>query len=370
MVMAPGQLLTSSSISAGKTPSLTVREDGLQLGPIPLQSASFPRGPAARGFVSAKVQASRAGSARRMLGGGARRTARGSFPCASWWSVARPHLALDIMCYSDGRAAPAEGEQKQLGGVEHRSRARPRWRQRAAPGRCTQAARSASSLPPHHHHHASHSMPLLPSAAFAQQHAAAQGGARSTAQRLPTDGSQTQTQTQPEAGPSSSPAPDAVLRLRGSDATAGRRVVWEEGTVDNEHLGRKSSKSECVQGVTGWWRCRRAQSTARLAAWLPAYLRLRVCACLAILLTPSISLLHLPQATRLRRVLLVRLLVRLRLGLLLRLLLLRLIARAATLRAQLRVGRRRRWRIGRQCQQDAAQQEGQGEEEAACASWP
>jgi len=143
MVMAPGQLLAfpSSCISAGKTPSLTVREDGLQLGPIPLQSASFPRGPAARGFVSAKVQASRAGFARRMLRGGARRTARGSFPCASWWSVARPHLALDIMCYSDGHAAPAEGEQKQLGGVEHRSRARPRWRQRG-----TWAVHTSSTL--------------------------------------------------------------------------------------------------------------------------------------------------------------------------------------------------------------------------------
>lgn len=55
-----------------------------------------------------------------------------------------------------------------------------------------------------------------------------------------------ETSHEPEAGPSSGP-PDSgaagVLRLRG---TAGprQRVQWEDGTVDNEGMGRKKSKSE------------------------------------------------------------------------------------------------------------------------------
>lgn len=57
----------------------------------------------------------------------------------------------------------------------------------------------------------------------------------------------------PEAGGSGGAGPsrggdspsDGVLRLRGrGDQSDNRRVVWSEGTVDNEGLGRKKSKSE------------------------------------------------------------------------------------------------------------------------------
>jgi protein phosphatase 1 regulatory subunit 11 len=44
------------------------------------------------------------------------------------------------------------------------------------------------------------------------------------------------------AGPSS--IPDGVLRLRGAGNPSSRRVVWSDDTVDNEHMGKKSSKSE------------------------------------------------------------------------------------------------------------------------------
>jgi protein phosphatase 1 regulatory subunit 11 len=44
-------------------------------------------------------------------------------------------------------------------------------------------------------------------------------------------------------GASGSEPPFAVLRLRGGPVSR-RRVVWDEEVVDNEHLGRKSSKSE------------------------------------------------------------------------------------------------------------------------------
>ncbi|PWN41498.1 hypothetical protein IE81DRAFT_282098, partial [Ceraceosorus guamensis] len=37
-----------------------------------------------------------------------------------------------------------------------------------------------------------------------------------------------------------------TLRLRGTDARPGRRVVWEQGTVDNEGMGKKSSKICCI----------------------------------------------------------------------------------------------------------------------------
>ena len=51
---------------------------------------------------------------------------------------------------------------------------------------------------------------------------------------------------------STTPPPDAqqgghqvkVLRLRGGPVSR-RRVVWDEDVVDNEHMGKKSSKSEC-----------------------------------------------------------------------------------------------------------------------------
>lgn len=44
------------------------------------------------------------------------------------------------------------------------------------------------------------------------------------------------------AGPSS--IPDGVLRLRGAGDPTSRRVVWTDDTIDNEHMGKKSSKSE------------------------------------------------------------------------------------------------------------------------------
>lgn len=57
--------------------------------------------------------------------------------------------------------------------------------------------------------------------------------------------SQTQTEQatkapEPEA---STPAP-RVLRLRGANQSNGRAVQWAEDVVDNEGLGRKSSKGE------------------------------------------------------------------------------------------------------------------------------
>ena len=66
-----------------------------------------------------------------------------------------------------------------------------------------------------------------------------------------------QTQLQHRAPPSATNAPaQAVLHLRGAtrqsedvegdtdsaDGRSGRRVQWAEGVVDNEGLGRKSSK--------------------------------------------------------------------------------------------------------------------------------
>lgn len=40
------------------------------------------------------------------------------------------------------------------------------------------------------------------------------------------------------------PSEVGVLRLRGGPVRRGPRVQWEEGTVDNEFLNRKKSKSE------------------------------------------------------------------------------------------------------------------------------
>ena len=51
----------------------------------------------------------------------------------------------------------------------------------------------------------------------------------------------------PEAGPSTA----GVLRLRGATSRQ-TRVQWDEEVVDNEGLGRKSSKSmSCLQLVFG-----------------------------------------------------------------------------------------------------------------------
>lgn len=62
---------------------------------------------------------------------------------------------------------------------------------------------------------------------------------RSATATVLSQGSQTQT----ESGPSSSaPQPAAILRLRGAHGPSSRTVQWDESVVDNEGLGRKSSK--------------------------------------------------------------------------------------------------------------------------------
>jgi hypothetical protein len=63
----------------------------------------------------------------------------------------------------------------------------------------------------------------------------------SIASRQPSAPSQTQTES------SISPTPQPVLRLRGAtreaeSSGAGRRIQWADGVIDNEGLGRKSSK--------------------------------------------------------------------------------------------------------------------------------
>ncbi|KAM0516712.1 hypothetical protein ACHAPE_005346 [Trichoderma viride] len=55
--------------------------------------------------------------------------------------------------------------------------------------------------------------------------------------------SQTTTQTNPPQTAQSAPR---VLRLRGGNNSNGRSVQWAEGVVDNEGLGRKSSKVCCI----------------------------------------------------------------------------------------------------------------------------
>ncbi|KAH7321142.1 phosphatase inhibitor-domain-containing protein [Stachybotrys elegans] len=59
-------------------------------------------------------------------------------------------------------------------------------------------------------------------------------------------GSQTQTQAQPAPSPDTNTPAPRVLRLRGQHTTNGRSVQWAEGVVDNEALGRKSSKVCCI----------------------------------------------------------------------------------------------------------------------------
>lgn len=68
-------------------------------------------------------------------------------------------------------------------------------------------------------------------------------------------GSATQTITPPDSSSDRSVSPDPlVLRLRGAhDATASsssrghrRRITWAEDVIDNEGLGRKSSKVCCI----------------------------------------------------------------------------------------------------------------------------
>ncbi|KAM0427304.1 hypothetical protein ACHAPT_007739 [Fusarium lateritium] len=56
--------------------------------------------------------------------------------------------------------------------------------------------------------------------------------------------SQTQTETPKE--PETSEQAPRILRLRGAHSSNGRSVQWAEDVVDNEGLGRKSSKVCCI----------------------------------------------------------------------------------------------------------------------------
>ncbi|KAG6040835.1 hypothetical protein E4U41_006877 [Claviceps citrina] len=60
-----------------------------------------------------------------------------------------------------------------------------------------------------------------------------------------TTQAQAQAQAQAQTGQSSGAA-QRVLRLRGETAATGRSVQWAEDVVDNEGLGRKSSKVCCI----------------------------------------------------------------------------------------------------------------------------
>ncbi|OAA43806.1 Type 1 phosphatases regulator ypi1 [Metarhizium rileyi] len=68
-------------------------------------------------------------------------------------------------------------------------------------------------------------------------------GQRQRASPAPTT-SQTQTQTQTQTGTRTEA--QRILRLRGGHSAKGRSVKWAEDVVDNEGLGRKSSKVCCI----------------------------------------------------------------------------------------------------------------------------
>ncbi|KAH7107950.1 type 1 phosphatases regulator YPI1 [Auriculariales sp. MPI-PUGE-AT-0066] len=61
----------------------------------------------------------------------------------------------------------------------------------------------------------------------------------------PGGSTQTQTQTQTQIQ-TTEPASNGVLRLRGAPARTTPRVQWTEDVVDNEGIGRKSSKICCI----------------------------------------------------------------------------------------------------------------------------
>ncbi|ELQ35612.1 hypothetical protein OOU_Y34scaffold00697g11 [Pyricularia oryzae Y34] len=66
---------------------------------------------------------------------------------------------------------------------------------------------------------------------------------------------QTETSTPSQEQPPQDPTPEvrsqpAILRLRGVRASSGPSVRWAEGVVDNEGLGRKSSKVCCIYHPT------------------------------------------------------------------------------------------------------------------------
>lgn len=66
-----------------------------------------------------------------------------------------------------------------------------------------------------------------------------------TRQQARAQGSATQTQTETQT-PAPPHQPTTVLRLRGAHAPSNRTVTWAEDVVNNEGLGRKSSKVCCI----------------------------------------------------------------------------------------------------------------------------
>ncbi|KAK3191285.1 Type 1 phosphatases regulator ypi1 [Lecanicillium sp. MT-2017a] len=64
-------------------------------------------------------------------------------------------------------------------------------------------------------------------------------------QRTDPTPSTTQTTVSFDSQHSTEPAP-TILRLRGRHTSTGRSVQWAEDVVDNEGLGRKSSKVCCI----------------------------------------------------------------------------------------------------------------------------
>ncbi|KAG6022882.1 hypothetical protein E4U19_004691, partial [Claviceps sp. Clav32 group G5] len=80
-----------------------------------------------------------------------------------------------------------------------------------------------------------------------QQQRSAPAGPSSTTQTQTQTATQSQTQTQtqtqtPQSSSSHAASPPRTLRLRGEHPPRGRSVQWSEDVVDNEGLGRKSSK--------------------------------------------------------------------------------------------------------------------------------
>lgn len=111
-----------------------------------------------------------------------------------------------------------------------------------------------------------------------------QGQQRGESSRSAQFGSQVTTATPSQnesgrAGPSQEQP--TVLRLRGAAPRNAPRVQWEDDVVDNEHMGKKKSKS----GVLLLPLLGMAQTSADLKEGTPY----------------SASLLHLPQAQSLRR---------------------------------------------------------------------
>jgi protein phosphatase 1 regulatory subunit 11 len=74
-------------------------------------------------------------------------------------------------------------------------------------------------------------------ASFSSQ-AASQTGSSQSRSAITPSSSQTETQTE---APAHAPT-QAILRLRGAHNPSGRSVQWRSDVVDNEGLGRKSSK--------------------------------------------------------------------------------------------------------------------------------